>query len=287
MTPFDAIRFVGTPIALVAFIVAVAAYAYRASLVGRRKLIETAPAEDRARLLDATIRDFTTVPTDTLTREQRYLLALRLIEERAGRFRTTAVVGVLVAVILAAAVALVTLRVPAAAAAVGLTVRVHGPGGPQDVVTTGTVTLATGADLDTRPVGPEGQVRFGDVPRAELARATLIANVPGYAAVGGTSLAELERGVAYLELAPLSTRVYGSVVDPERAPLPGVALTFDGGQAVDTTDESGSFSVTLPAPPGARVPVRAVRDGAVGYNDMITIPDAAALTLFFEPGSGS
>ena len=35
------------------------------------------------------------------------------------------------------------------------------------------------------------------------------------------------------------------------------------------------------------MPVRAIKDGMVGYNDMITIQDGAALTLFFdEPSEG-
>ena len=102
MTPFEAIRFVGTPIALIAFIVAVGAYVYRSSLLSRRKLLEAAPPDDRARLLEATIRDFSQIQTENLTRDQRYQLALRLIEERAARFRTMALVGVVLSAFLAA-----------------------------------------------------------------------------------------------------------------------------------------------------------------------------------------
>lgn len=287
MTPFEAIQYVGTPMALIAFIVAVVAYVHRSSLEGRRKLMELAPPEDRGRLLEAAIRDFTTVSTETLSREQRYQLALRLIEERAAKSRTTAVVAVLIALILAGSVALVTLREAGAQEGpVGLTVRVHGPGGIQDVLTSGTVTLDTGDDLDTRPIGPEGEVRFAAVPRGSLARASLIADVPGYERPDRAPLRGLEGGVVYLEMAPRRTRLYGTVVDASRAPVPDVVVAFDGGQAVDTTDPAGAFAVSVAAPPGARVPVRALRDGAVGYNDMITVPDGAPLTLFFAPRDG-
>ena len=68
---FEAIQYVGTPIALVAFIVAAAAYVYRGRLEERRKLIESAPEQERARVMESTLRDFSTVPTDTLTKEQR------------------------------------------------------------------------------------------------------------------------------------------------------------------------------------------------------------------------
>lgn len=284
MTPFEAIQYVGTPIALVAFIVATGAYLYRARLVSRRELIETAPETERARLLDATIRDFTTVPTETLTREQRYQLALRLIEERAAKFRTTALVGVLVAVILAGVVVIVTLRYAAdGAAPASLIVRVHGPGGRQDFLTSGTVTLDVGSDLDTRPIGPDGQVRFDNIPRQQLAGdVVLIPRVAGYAPASETTLTGVEEGgVVYIAMAPKPTRVYGTVIDPDHAPVADVVLIFDGGSTTDTTAADGTFSVTLQRPPGTRVPIRALKDGIVGYNDTMTIPDNAALTVPF------
>lgn len=287
MTPFEAIQYVGTPIALVAFLVATGAYIYRARLVSRRKLIETAPEAERARLLDATIRDFTTVPTETLSREQRYQLALKLIEERAARFRTMALVGVFVAVILAGVVLVVTRNFTRdAEAPASVTVRVHGPGGRQDFITNGTVTLDIGNDRDTRAIMQDGQVRFDNIPPQTLAgEATLIADVPGYAPVSETTLDDLgPAGVIYLELAPVAvtTEVYGTVIDTQHVPVADVVLTFDGGSASDTTDADGTFRVTLPEQPGAQIPLRATKDGTVGHNDMITIPNQAALTIVFE-----
>jgi hypothetical protein len=279
MTPFQAIQYVGTPIALVAFIVALAAYVYRSRLVERRRLIEAAPESDRGRLLDATIRDFTTVNTETLTREQRYTLALRLIEERAARFRLTAYAGVFTAVILAVLVAV--LPADADEPFVSLTVRVQDDDGSS--ITAGDVTLDAGAARSTRPVGGDGQVRFENIPRATFSQGVLLmADVPGFASQASTLTDVPAGGVHYLTLERTGATLYGTVVNADRSPMPGVVLIVDGGLATDTTDAQGTFSVQVPHAPGARVPVRLLSNGLVGFNDMVTIPSGEGLTLRFD-----
>jgi hypothetical protein len=286
MSLFDAIQYVGTPIALVAFITAAVAYAYRGRLEERRKLIEAAPEQERGRLLEATLRDFTTIPTDTLTREQRYDLAVKLIHERSTKFRLMTLVSVIVAFLLAAVVIVFTV-VPSEAAVGGLTVRVHGPGGAADFITNGEVTVDAGSARSTRPIGTDAEVRFENIPDAAFANGVrVIPRVPGYHAITDTLFDAVPAGrVVQLGLAPNPTRVYGTVVDAQRTPMGDVVLNFQAGIAVDTTDAQGNFSVVLPYPPGAQIPVRAVRNGVTGLNDRITIPDAAALTLFFDPRS--
>jgi hypothetical protein len=283
---FEAIQYVGTPIALVAFIVAVVAYAYRGRLEARRKLIEAAPEQERARLLEATLRDFSTVPTDTLTREQRYDLAVRLIAERTAKFKMMTMVSVVIAGMLAAVVVIFTLF-PAEAEGGSLTVRVQGPNGPDDFITTGSVTLDAGSSRTTRALGPDGQVRFENIPdRAFKGGVEVIPNISGYHAVSNVKLTDVPENRVYrVTVAPDPTRVYGTVVDGGRKPLDNVVLDFQAGVAVDTTDERGNFSVTLPYPPGTQVPVRGSKSGSVGLNDRITIPDAAAITLHFTPRS--
>jgi len=278
MTPFEAIQYVGTPIALVAFVVAVVAWVYRSRLVERRKLIEAAPEAERGKLLDATIRDFTTVNTETLTRDQRYQLALRLIEERSARTRVLALVGVLTAAMLA----VVILFLPGTAAeAVGLVVRVSDQSG--GFITSGSLTLDAGSGRETRAIGADGQVRFDNVPRSAFERGvSLTPRVSGYATSPAQLTAVPPDGVYYLKLTPVGTEVRGTVVDSARVPVAGAVLTFEGGTAVDTTDANGTFQVTLPQAPGSSVAVRAQRGGVVGYNDVITVPEAGSITLRFE-----
>jgi hypothetical protein len=287
VNPFEAIQYVGTPIALVAFVAAVVAWVFRARLAERRKLIESAPEAERGRLLEATIRDFTTVPTDTLTREQRYNLAVKLIDERAAKFKMMTNASIVVALIFAAIIALFTYFPSGEAEASSLTVRVHGPGGVADFITSGEVTLDAGADRDTRPIGPDGQVRFENVPKRAFGKGVILTpRVTGYRAAVPTTLTAFPAGAVFdLPLEPVPTRVYGIVVDAKRNPVAGVILTFKAGLAADTTDQAGNFDVVLPYPAGSRVPVRALKNGITGFNDMITIPDDAALTLYFDAHS--
>jgi len=279
---FEAIQYVGTPIALVAFIVAVVAYAYRGRLEERRKLIETAPEQDRGRVLEAALRDFTTIPTDNLTREQRYDLALKLIEERRAKFKMMTFASLAIALLLAAVVVVFTV-LPDEEGTGPLTVRVVGPNGPSDLITNGSVTVDAGQSTQTAALSANGEARFENVPdRAFENGVRLTARIPGYQSQSDTTLHAIPNGrVHEIQVSPKPTRVFGTVVDSARRPLGNIVLNFQAGLASDTTDADGNFSVSLPYPPGAQVPVRATHMGVTGLNDQITIPDNAALTLFF------
>jgi hypothetical protein len=87
---FEAVQYVATPLAALAFVIAVAAYAYRGSVAARANSIRSAPETDRARLVEATLRDFAAVDTSDLSRKQKYDLVLQLIEERKNKFKHVA-----------------------------------------------------------------------------------------------------------------------------------------------------------------------------------------------------
>jgi hypothetical protein len=283
MNPFDAISSVGTPLALAAFVVAVVAWVYRARLAERRKLIETAPEDKRAELLESAIRDFSTVPVENLTKDQRYQLAVRLIQERASRFRIAAAVSVVVALLLAA---VILLNPSAGEPVTDLAVRLQGPDGPLE---TGTVTLDAGKRRERREVGADGIARFPDVAAAAYAAGlTLTASAPGYRQAAPTELAAPPPGgAAVVTLVADSARVRGTVLDDptHRQPLAGVVLDFGGGLAADTTDALGHFAVVLPAPPGGRIPVRLRHDDRTGFDDAVTLTPGEGLVLYFELGT--
>jgi hypothetical protein len=195
--------------------------------------------------------------------------------------------SVALSLILATVVLLVSAWASPARDAGALVVRVHGPGGPGEFVTRGSVTLDAGSARVTRELGAQGEVRFENIPEDAFRDGVeVIPQITGYHAVSATTLKEVPPGRVYrLEVAPNPSEVFGTILDTGRQPMPGVVVSFQAGLAVDTTDENGNFRVTLPLPPGAQVPVRATRDGVTGVNDRITIPDRAALTLFFDAGS--
>jgi hypothetical protein len=100
-----AIQYVTTPITLIAFVVAVSAWLYRARIFERKRLIETAKTEDRAELVLAVLKTYP-IPCDNLTRDQKFELLKKLVQQDANRFRTIAIVAVLISILTAAVLGL-------------------------------------------------------------------------------------------------------------------------------------------------------------------------------------
>lgn len=86
---WSAIRYVTSWITLIAFICAVAAWAYRSYLLKRERLIKSVPEGQRARLVEKTFVLFK-VDTAKLSPEHQYNLALKQIREQARQFHVTA-----------------------------------------------------------------------------------------------------------------------------------------------------------------------------------------------------
>ena len=85
---------------LVAFLAAAVVWSYRRRLMQMERLAKLAPEEDRRQVIEM-ILDRVSVDTSNLTRQQRYDLALRLIENRTHRFKTLSVIVIIVAVVAA------------------------------------------------------------------------------------------------------------------------------------------------------------------------------------------
>jgi hypothetical protein len=98
---WEAIAYVSGGVSLAAFIVAVGASVYKSALDRKVRLIAQAPEEDRARLVKDEL-EFFAINTEKLSSEQMHELAIRQIEEKAKRFKTTAVVVVILAAFAAA-----------------------------------------------------------------------------------------------------------------------------------------------------------------------------------------
>ena len=87
---------VATPIGLIAFLAAVAFYAYGRRLAERRKIIAHASDKDRRRLIEGAIRDFTIVNTNSLTNDQKFQLINDELKHRMRRFLIASVAAVTV-----------------------------------------------------------------------------------------------------------------------------------------------------------------------------------------------
>ena len=101
---FTAIQYVTSGLTLIAFVVAVAAYMYRAKLRSMENRIKSAPESNRAALVDKTL-EFFSVDASQLTKSQQYDIALRQITARADRFRIAAFLVFALAVVLASVAA--------------------------------------------------------------------------------------------------------------------------------------------------------------------------------------
>src|SRR5688572_20348233 len=102
--PWEFIKYVSSGITLIAFLGALAAWLIKFAILRKERMIKSATSKEKAKLVESAL-EFFKVDTRALTREQKYNLALQQIHQRARRFRTIAIVVVVVAG-LAAAVSL-------------------------------------------------------------------------------------------------------------------------------------------------------------------------------------
>ncbi len=93
---WQSIGYVSSGFTLVAFIVAAGVWAYRKVLLQKQWLIRQAPEQDRARLVENTL-EFFNVDTSGLTKQEKYRIVMKQINERAVRFKITALVVVIIA----------------------------------------------------------------------------------------------------------------------------------------------------------------------------------------------
>jgi hypothetical protein len=98
---WEAIKYVSSGLTLVAFILAAAAWTYKGTSERTLSLIETAKEVDRSQLIRSAL-EVVDVDTAGLSNAQRYELTIALIRARAERFRITAAVVCVLALILAA-----------------------------------------------------------------------------------------------------------------------------------------------------------------------------------------
>ncbi len=290
MNPFDFIENVGTPTALVAFVVAIAAYVYRLRLENQRRLIEGAEDETRADLVRSALEDFPNVTIDDLSEEKRFALVQQIIRERAARFRRIANLAVILAVLLTIVIVVVTVFFqPPGEQTARLVVRVQDPQG--GIIMEGSVTIDVGTRRDTQRVDDQGQATFEGLP-AQLPETGLAvqANVGGYLRAE-QRLAQLPEGNVLsitLVAEEYETVVFGTVFSAStQQPMPGVRLFLDEATDALVTDENGSFRITLPKRPGDSVFVRALLDGHRGYQGEQTAQESGGWAIFFREGSST
>lgn len=168
-----------------------------------------------------------------------------------------------------------------------LTVRVHGPTGPAEVIRQGSVTADFDGNRLTEDIGSDGQARFLQIQsRYRSEPITILPDVSGFRAADPGPFRIPPNGVVTLALerVPDSTFVRGTVLDPQGRTVAGARLSFRHGLATDTTNEVGEFSVMLPAAAGERLPLLITLDNRVVYDNMIVVEDESGYRLQIEAG---
>ena len=98
MNVWEAIKYVSNGITLLAFITAVVAWVYRTRILARERTIRLAPENERRELVERTL-EFFSIDTAGLSRQQKYNLAIKQVQERAARFRLAAFAIIIIALL--------------------------------------------------------------------------------------------------------------------------------------------------------------------------------------------
>jgi len=128
-----------------------------------------------------------------------------------------------------------------------LTVYVHGPAGPQDLLlrNQGEVLVDLGGDRRSAPIGDRGQAFFAEIPanfRGQKVNVALDASA--YQRPDNSRL-ELDGTSLYLEVQRKSAHIAGNVIDETGAPVVGATVSVAG---ISTTSvEQGRFDLVLPS----------------------------------------
>ena len=242
-----------------------------------------ASPEERPKFAELVFRDFGVIPTENLTRQQRYQLANRLVDQKLARYRLSIAASVFVALLLAGLIGLLA-ALDGRAEGATLLVRLSTPSesAVADTAIKGEVVLQAGQLHWSKPV-EEGVARFDGLPSGVLEQPTVITpQVTGFR----RSKLHLARapsdGIVDLQLKPLPTVVCGRVVErnsPERI-VSGATVKVAGETAI--TDDLGGFCVTVPSPPGTVESVSVLKDGVLGHRSYETIVPGNELILSFR-----
>ncbi len=164
-----------------------------------------------------------------------------------------------------------------------LTVRVHGPGGPGDIVRDGRLTADLAGVRRTAVIGSDGEVVFADVP-ADL-EGQIIRLTPDVPGLQPDSVSKpttipashiIDVGMARRRF---STPMRGSVQDHMGHPVRGAVLNFDAGGVTAVSDSAGNFRATIAMNAGSVVPLTVSLKNQILYDDNVTISEQPALRI--------
>lgn len=95
---WETIKYIGSPVTLIAFAIAVLAHVYKKRLIEERKNLEAIPEKDRATIVKLKLETYH-LKDDTLTNEQKFELVKKVINRKMVGFRIATFALVILALI--------------------------------------------------------------------------------------------------------------------------------------------------------------------------------------------
>lgn len=132
-----------------------------------------------------------------------------------------------------------------------------------------------------------GEVVFPDIPDDYNNKKGIVSlqNVDDYQMTGPSDfiISKNEDSVNQINITrtaqSVSTNIRGSILTSKNEPAGNVLVNFSSGLATCYTDENGDFSVTVPVPPGEKVPVKISMNGIMVFNEEVIISASTPLNL--------
>ncbi len=153
------------------------------------------------------------------------------------------------------------------------------------IIDKGFIIAYLGSQGIKREIGENGEVFFADIPSQFLGKEIKFnTNVEGYQMKNSNPISIPDNKIIYLQLEKRkdSTVVRGTVIDSNGNTMSNILIDFDSGLASATTDATGKFIVTIPRPIGSSILLMASKNGKIGYNDYVTIPENNSLIINFK-----
>jgi hypothetical protein len=161
-----------------------------------------------------------------------------------------------------------------------LTIYVHGPGGPQDIVldNQGAVMVDFGNRRDKQRVGENGRTNFGEVGSRFLNKEIKITiQAEGFVLAKPEATYIYDGEPIYIELKSNCRfcLLRGTVQDDEGQLLSGIIIGLKGTELLDTTNQNGHFEIVVPIEQEKEEYILiAIDNGKIVWDNFVTpVPD--------------
>lgn len=161
-----------------------------------------------------------------------------------------------------------------------LTVYVHGPAGPQDLLLRGNgyIMLDIGGERKKRAIGNDGEVVFSEIPASFRGQEVPLAlDADGYELVDPHQRVHLTKSSVYVEVRKKPGRISGYVHDDSGKPLAAVSIAVAALTA--STNEHGYFELVIPGKQfQPSLTLNAVAPGFEPWSDTV-VPNSNDVTI--------